>query len=76
MTARTTASSDAQQGRLPARLAVVPVRHPRLVLLVGLLLALTAIAGIARLGFSTDYRIFFDPDGPRRAAQHHRGICS
>lgn len=44
------------------------VRHRRLVLAASLLVCAVAIAGVARLGFDIDYRVYFSPDNPELKA--------
>jgi len=44
------------------------VRRRRRVLAVGLLICAVAIAGVARLGFDIDYRVYFSPDNPELRA--------
>ena len=54
--------------QFPARLAEWVVAHPWPVILASLLLVAAAASGILRLGFSGDYRIFFDDDNPQLLA--------
>jgi predicted RND superfamily exporter protein len=49
-------------------LALWPVRRPKTIVFLCVLLALAAAVGLFRLDFSTDYRIFFDPAGERRTS--------
>ncbi len=51
-----------------ARFADRVVRRRRLVVALGLLVCAAAIAGVARLGFDIDYRVYFSPDNPELRA--------
>ena len=55
-------------GRFAARFAEWVVAHPWRVILASLFLVAAAASGILRLGFSGDYRIFFDEDNPQLLA--------
>ena len=55
-------------GQFAARFAEWVVAHPWRVILASLFLVAAAAGGILRLGFSGDYRIFFDEDNPQLLA--------
>ena len=60
--------SSTQPANFEARFAAWVVASPWLVISVAVLLVAVASSGILRLGFSGDYRIFFDEDNPQLLA--------
>lgn len=45
-------------------MSAAPLRHPALTLLACAVLMAAAMAGLPRLGMTTDYKVFFGPDNP------------